>query len=268
MSDGTEDETPLDRAVRLVGEDASDAGSVFDALFNAELALLLEEEPRDDRFRPALLELESGPTALAFDTVDRLAAFTDRPAPYAAMPGRALVSLLAEGESNGRKLSLAVNPGVAPSELFYGPEALAWAVEFLADRPAEEDARILAFGPPHQASETLLAALDAKLAALSMALAEAWLVGAEFDGKAPGLLLVLRMRAPGGEAGVAQAAVETARLADPDGVGLDVAFAAEGEPLLDNARRAGLGFDMPEPKPVRPAPAAPGSDPARPPKLR
>lgn len=268
MSETTEAETPLDLAVRRAGEDAAASGPVFDALFNAELVLLLEEEPRDDRLRPALLELESGPTALAFDTVERLAAFADRPAPYAAMPGRALVSLLASGESDGRSLSLAVNPGVAPSELFYGPEALAWAVEFLAERPAEEDARILGFGPPRGASEALLAALDAKLAAMSVALAEAWLVQAEFEGKPPGLLLALRMRAPGGEGGVAQAAVETARLADPDGAGLDVAFANEGDPLLENARRAGLGFELPEPKPVRRAPAAPGSDPDRPPRLR
>ncbi len=264
MSDDTQ--TALDAAVLAAQADDARSGRVFDALFNSEMLLLLEEEPAGEAIRPVVLELEAGPTALAFDLADRLAAFSNRPAPYAAMPGRALVTMLAGQTADGRPLNLAINPGVAPSELFYGPEELAWAAEFLAEGLAVEDARVTGCGAPVGASQALLAALDAKLAALSMALAEAWLVRADYADKPSRLLLALRLRAPGGEAGVAQAVAETGRLADRDAADLDVAFLDEGDALLDQARRHGLGFEIPEPA-TRARPA-PGMDPDRPPKLR
>ncbi len=62
MTDTTE--TALDRAVRLAAEDEAQGGRVFDALFNAEMVLMLEEEPQGDSLKPALLELEAGSTAL------------------------------------------------------------------------------------------------------------------------------------------------------------------------------------------------------------
>ncbi len=251
-------ETALDRAVAhavaRAGDDPSSDGGVLDALFNSELHLLLEEAPDADALKPALMEIEAGPTALAFDRAERLAAFSGDAAPYAAMPGRALATLLA-----GRGLNLAVNPGVARSELFYGPEALEWAAGFLAEGLAEEDARIAALGPPKGAGQALLAALDGKLAAMAATLEEAWLAGT--DGA---LLLVLRLAAAGDERAAARALGETARLAGAEGPPVDIAFAEADSPLLTRARAVGLGFELPKPK-VKPAP---GMDPASPPKLR
>lgn len=247
-------ETALDLAARGA-EDPSSDPRVFEALFNAELFLLLDGPPEGEALRPTLLELEAGPTALAFDLSDRLAAFIPEPAGYAAMPGRALVAMLA-----GRGVSLAVNPGVAPSELFYGPEALDWAAAVAAQAPQEEEARIGALTPPAAASPEMLEALSARLAALSPVLAEAWLVGAGGDR----LLLALRLRVPGAEGSAARALGETGRLLDQP---FDLAFVEEGSPLLGQARRIGLGFELPAPA-ARAAPSAPGTDPDRPPRLR
>jgi hypothetical protein len=247
-------ETALDRAVARAGDDPSADGGVFDALFNSDIHLLLEEAPEGDSLKPLLMALESGPAALAFDRADRLAAFAGGEAPYAAMPGRALVTMLA-----GREVSLAVNPGVAPSELFYGPEALGWAADFLTEGLVEDEARIATLGPPKGASPALLAALDGKLAALAPVLEEAWLAGTEV-----GLLLLLRLRDGAGERPAAQALAETARLAGSDGPPLDIAFARDGAALLSRARVVGLGFELPQ----LPAPAAPGTDSSKPPILR
>ncbi|SET41034.1 SseB family protein [Oceanicella actignis] len=261
--------TALDAAFARAGGDQS-AGAVFDALFNSEMLLMLTEEPQGDSISPVLLALEAGPTALAFDRVERLAAFVDRPAPYAAMPGRALVSLLAARAESGAPVNLAVNPGVAPSELFYDAEALRWAAGILAQAPARAQAqRLTAVEPPRAAPRALLEALDAKLAALSPVLAEAWLVGVREEGApdAARLAVVARLRAPGAEGPAAQAIAETGLLADPGAPPLDVAFAEEGDALLSRARAAGLGFAIaPPPEPRRPA--APGADPDRPPRLR
>ncbi|MFO7854943.1 MAG: SseB family protein [Paracoccaceae bacterium] len=249
MSDATDEtgeETALDRAMRLSGGDATD-GRAVDALLNAELFLLLEAPAEDGPPRPRVLPLEAGPTALAFDREERLAAFGDG-AHYLAAPGRDLAALLAE-----RGLNLAVNAGVAPSELFHDAAALAWMATAVRAEAAE--ARLSALGRPDGASEALIAALDSKLAALGAALREAWLVSAVADDERRlALLLVERGVWGAGDAAeahrgaLARAVGETARLA---GATLEVGFAAEG-PLLEAARRVGLGFEPPAPQTAAP----------------
>ena len=49
---------------------------------------------------------------------------------------------------------------------------------------------------------------------------------------------------------------------------LDVVFLAAGSPAAAAMARVGLRFDLPEPQVQDLAPAAPGMDPSRPPKLR
>ena len=117
------DETGLDRAMRESGGDAA-AGRAVDALLSSQLFLLLdeahlEEDGAADRLRPKTLPLEAGETALAFDTEERLAAIAGGEAADAEVSGRLLAGLLA-----GEGVHLAVNPGVAPSELFHEAAAL------------------------------------------------------------------------------------------------------------------------------------------------
>jgi hypothetical protein len=271
-----EEETPLDRALRLAGGDAAD-GRAVDALLNSELRLLLDGPAEGDRARPRILELESGPTALAFDTDARLAAFAEG-ADYVELPGRMLAGMLA-----GEGVALAVNPGVAPSELYHDAAALGWMTQAAAAQAEVAGARIETIGPPRAASGALIAALDAKLAALAPLLAEAWLAEAAHDGGETRLLLVLREPEAAHLTGkkaldaaqearrraLALAASESARLAAPDGPSLDALFAGEGEPALAAARRFGLGFELPTPAaPEAPAASAPGMDPEKPPILR
>ena len=271
-------ETPLDRAFRLAGGDATD-GRAVDALMGAELLLLLEAPMQGDSLRPVLLELEAGPTALAFDAETRLAAFgggTD----YAAINGLALAGML-----GAQGVNLAVNPGVAPSELFHEAAALVWMAEAAASETRAEAARVGRLGPPRSAGAPLVAALDGRLAALAGYLAEAWLVEAapaEPDG-APSLLLILRERpgldlagkkaldaaAEARREAMVTALSRSARLAAPEGPELAAMFAEDGAPALSAARRFGLGFELPEPEaPRKAAPSAPGMDPDKPPKLR
>ena len=274
------DATPLDRAVaaaQAAGEAPETSGRVADALLAAPLWLLLEETPEGDRIRPTLLELEAGPTALAFDAEDRLTAFAEGPAAAAQMPGRALVSMFA-----GAGLNLAVNPGVAPSEMFWDAAAVAWAAEALTGAVETEAAKPEALAAPEGLLPGALELIGAKLAALAPSLAEAILTEARFADGSARLLLVLRLNgaeaadpdlAAGVEAGVARALADTGRLAGAQLPELDAVFPAEDAPLLDRARRVGLAVELPAPppapeKPARPAPKAPGSDPDAPPILR
>lgn len=271
-------ETPLDRALRLAGGDATD-GRAVDALLGTELLLLLEAPMQGDRLRPVILELEAGPTALAFDEETRLAAFGAGP-DYAALNGLAMARML-----GGQGLNLAVNPGVAPSELFHEAAALTWMADAAEAETRAEASRVGRLGPPRAAPEALITALDGRLAALAEYLAEAWLVEAaptEYEA-APTLLMILRERpgldlagkkaldaaAEARRQAMVSALARSARLASPDGPDFATMFVEETAPALLAARRFGLGFELPAPAaPRAAAPSAPGMDPDKPPKLR
>lgn len=272
----SEEETALDRALRLAGGNAAD-GRAVDALLNAELRLLLEAPAEESRIRPRVLRLEAGPTALAFDTDARLSAFAEG-SDYVAFPGRMLVELLAAED-----LNLAVNPGVAPSEIFHDAAALTWMTQASAAQAETTRARIDTLAPPVSASEALVAALAARLADLAPLLDEAWLVEAGHAEGGTRLLLALReaealhmtgkraldAAAEARRRALALAVSSSARLAQPEGPELDALFVAEGDPALSAARRFGLGFDLPaRPAPEAAAPGAPRMDPDRPPILR
>ena len=107
----------------LVGDDLVDRDPGVDVLAgrlaDAELFLLLTEEPLGDTIEPALFDLEEGRVALAFDTEARLAAFAEGPAPYAALPGRVVAQFL-----SGQKLGLGLNVPLGPSAILLAADAL------------------------------------------------------------------------------------------------------------------------------------------------
>ena len=73
-------------------------------------------KPPKARSTCAVYDLSDGRFVLAFDREERMAAFLDAPAPFAALSGRRLAALL-----DGRKLGLALNLG-APSATLLPPD--------------------------------------------------------------------------------------------------------------------------------------------------
>lgn len=259
-------ETDLDRLHRaMAAAPESDTARLafYDRLADAELCLLLAREPAGDVIEPALFDLEEGRVALAFDREDRLAAFAEGPAPYAALPGRVVARMLA-----GEGLGLGLNLGVAPSAFLMPAEAMRWLAETLGHAPEPASSRPAAFGPPAGVPEALLAALDAKLARLSGFARRAHLVAVTYDGGGQGHLLVFEEARAGAEAALAKAVSEALVFSGLEAGSLDVTFLAPGDAALPALVRQALTIALPEPAPQVAAPAAPGSDPARPPRLR
>lgn len=258
-------ETPLDRAhagmEAAPGDDALRL-RFFDALAGAELFLLLETEAEGEEIAPRTFPVEGTAYVLAFDTEERLAAFAGGIAPYAAMSGRALAPMLA-----GQGLGLALNPEVAPSSTVLPPEALDWFAATLAGRPAEHEARPVSVAPPADVPEALLSALDAKLATAAGLAREAWLVRVAYADGRDGHLLAVGGARPGAEPGIARAVGEALTFSGVEAGELDVAFLGDGDPVMARIARVGLRFDLPRSAPPD-APAAPGMDPDRPPRLR
>jgi hypothetical protein len=72
---------------------------------------------------------------------------------------------------------------------------------------------------------------------------------------------------PGSEGALARAVSEVLAFSGLEAAALDVGFFGAGDPVLARMAGCGLRFDVPQAAATA-VPAAPGSDPERPPRLR
>lgn len=257
--------TLLDAAHAAVSADPGNEAlrlRFFERLADGEMVLLLEREAVGDSLAPRVFDLEEGPVVLVFDREERLAAFSGGIAPYAALPGRVIAGLL-----KGQGIGMGVNLGVAPSSMLLPPEALDWLAETLDETPEEVEAHPQEFLPP-TVPETVVAALDAKLARAGGLATAALLAGVVYEGGRRGHLLALLDAVEGAQSALARAMNEALVFSGIEAGELDVVFLPAGSPAAVALDRVALRFDLPEPEVRDQAPAAPGMDPARPPKLR
>lgn len=262
--------TALDLAHQAM-QDAPEDGAArlrfYHRLADSELLLLLDEDPKGDAIRPAIFTLEAGRFVMAFDRDDRLAAFCDAPAPYAALPGRVIAAELA-----GQGLGLGLNLGVAPSGILLPAAALDWLAGTLTQGPAPDRARPVAFAPPDGLAPGLMQAIAAALAPFGGLARRAHLARARYADGRDGHLLAIEAARPGAEAALARAVHEALVFSGVDDETIDVTFVATDDPALAALAGLALVLDLPEPEappaPQVAAPTAPGMDPARPPRLR
>ena len=266
----TDTPTPIDRAhARMVRnpDDAAARLAFHDRLATTELMVLLEREVEDDRVEPRVFPTGTGPAILAFDTEERFAAFVGAPAPWVALPGRALAGMLA-----GQGAALGLNLG-ARSETMLDAPTLDWLAAMLAATPERAEARPVAVHPPAGLPHGFLDALDARLGAMPGMARTALLAAAEMGDGTRTHLLALVGAPPEAEAALARAVGEALAFSGLEQGTLDVAFLAPDDALVDRLGRIALRFDLP-PAPEPPAVPdrlpgqAPGMDPDKPPKLR
>lgn len=235
----------------------------FDRLSASELFLLLEAEAVADRVRPRVFEVEGGAFVCVFDREERLSAFAGEAAPYAALSGRALTEMLV-----GRELGLAVNLGTEAEMLLDGA-AVAWLSDLLAERPSEVEEVPQEVEAPRGLPETLLTALDARLATAAGLAGTAVLVAVRYAGGGRGHLLAVLDAVPGAEPALARLVGEALSFSGLEAGTLDVGFFRGGDALAERLLRVGLRFDLPEAvEDVMSGPGAPGLDPDKPPRLR
>ncbi|WP_340110410.1 SseB family protein [Pikeienuella sp. HZG-20] len=254
-------ETPLDRAwaaAEAPGAGDAEMAHYYEVFAAAEFFLAIDAESFEDAApQPILFSVDGAETALIFDTESRMADFLESGAAHLALSGRAVLGMFA-----GRGVQLGVNLGEAPSATILPAEAVDWAAAATLQPVEAEASRRLALTPPQGLEPALFARIDAKLAGLAGNVVEAWLCGAGEGG----LVLCLALRAEAAEAAVVAALAETARFAGGDRAAFDIAVLKADDPALSAARKIGLGFELAPP--AAPPRAAPGMDPAHPPKLR
>jgi len=239
---------------------------------------------------PRLFAVADGQFALAFDSAERLAEFAGQVVAYAEMPGRAAVLALA-----GQAVGLAVNPGDTDHAFLMPAAALDWLAGTLAQAPAAGQARLTGFAPPEDLPLAVLAALDAAFSRARGLAAGALLAGAsDSEGRRRQVLVFAQTqeRDRAALAGMVSQALVFSGADDGDGdgaddggdaggdagggekggpVAIDVAFLPAGDPALAAMAAVARIWDLtplPPDEPPVAAPQAPGTDSARPPRLR
>lgn len=258
------DMTPLDEAhAAMSADDGDDAARLrfYERIADSELFMLLEAEPDGDQITPVVFD---DGYLMVFDRSERLAAHVGSPAPYVALSGRAIAGML-----EGQDLGLAVNLGVAPSEILLPAGAMAWLRDTLAQEAGAVEARIDSVLPPKGLPETLIAAIDAKLATATGMAAGAFLVGVEYTGGGRGHLLAFVGAIPRAQDALVRAASEALTFSGIEAGAMDVGFFAPDDPTVPKLAKVGLRFDLPQGEGLQHTPRMPpGSDPSKPPILK
>lgn len=261
--------TPLDTAhAAMLADPDDDAARLryYRTLADAELFLLLEDEPTGDSLSPRVFPLEDGPVVLAFDTEERMADFTGVPVPYAALPGRVIVSQLA-----GQATGLGLNLGSSESAWLMGAHAIDWLSSVLDQAPAEARGRPVAVHAPGALEPELAEALAVAVSGAGGLAVAAVLAQAAWADGTRGLLLAWLGADAGAEPALARALSEALAFSGLDQASVDMVFLAPDDPAARQILLLGQPLALPEPPaapPERAPPAPPGMDPARPPRLR
>lgn len=237
----------------------------YERIADTELFVLLQSERDEADLAPQEFALEDGVFIMAFDRDDRLSAFADAPAPYAAIPGRAVVLAIA-----GSGTGLGLNVGVAPSSFLMPAAAVDWLADVLTTAPVETEAAIARFLPPRGVPATFFATLTPRLAAMAGLAGGAILANAEFrDGRA-GHVLAFVDPGSGAEPALAKAVSEALAFSGVDAGSIDVIFVTAGSTAARAIGAVGQVIELPQP--ARPESvkrsAGPGTDPDRPPRLK
>lgn len=252
------------RAMLAAPDDDAARLAYYHGLAQSELCLLLDREPSGDDLDPRVLTTTDGPLLLAFDSEDRLAAAANRPQPYAALPGRVILALMA-----GRGLSLGLNLGVADSAFLMPPATVDWIAAHLAERPAPATTAPTGWSAP-AGGANLARRLSAALAGMGAHAARAWLATARHADGTTSPSLVIEAADPAAEPALAKAAADALAFSGQTEGRADIFFLTAAEVTAAALGRIAQPVPLSRPAPPEPAaaPAAPGSDPARPPRLR
>lgn len=235
----TQSQSRLDAALARLTQGGNDDDwlALYAAFAVHPVVLALEAEAAPGApVRPMLLPLDSGPTALGFDSEARMAAFIDRPTDRAVLPGADLAAALA-----GQGVALALNPGTPGAETVLDPEALAWVAAHFGAEVATAQSAGARLRSPRAPEPALLEALAQRLAELGPAVAEAWLCALHQNG-ADELVLILRSTVTAPEI-VEEFARDLTRIGQiASAQPFAVSVLAPGAAALPGARLVGIGL--------------------------
>lgn len=261
--------TPIDTAQAAMDaapDDTSKRMAFYERVADSELFLVLEKESSDDKIQPALFPVEDEHYALVFDTETRMSEFTQAPTPFLAISGRQITAML-----SGQNIGLGLNLAVAPSSMLLPASAVDWLNTTLGAPPQTEQATPSAIYPPAELPETLITALDTKLATMAGLAKFAYLAEIEYENRPKTHVMAFIDAIEEAQSAIASAISEALTFSGIEAGSLDVIFVNSSTQLAAALAKNGLRFDLPtapEPDQTANTPEAPGTNPDKPPILR
>lgn len=219
-----------------VSSDAqSDWHMVWQALAGMGLVLALDEATDADRLKPRMVKINGIDAVAAYPGMASFAAALDGPAEYIEADGAALSAMLAP-----ENVALVVM--VHPTPILVPPDALGWIAQtFRADVNRSETAGVTVMAPDLP-PVAVVQAMGETIGALGEDCPEAWLVAMAEPHEDPELVLILGLsdRVHAMEADIAETVTRAIQAVSEQPVA--VACPGRGSPLMDRARRTGIGI--------------------------
>ncbi|MEM9138395.1 MAG: SseB family protein [Pseudomonadota bacterium] len=218
----------------LATDAQADWHQVWQALAGTGLVLALEDG-NEERMTPRMASIDGIDAVEAFPGMERFAAAQDAPVEYLELDGAQLAAMLApEG------VPLAVRAEAAT--ILVPPDALAWIAQtFRADVNRSETAGVVVMAPDLP-PVAVVQAMGETVGALGQDCPEAWLIAMAEPDEEPELVLVLGLsdavREMEGE--IAETVTRAIQAVSEKPVA--VACPGRGSPLMDRARRTGIGI--------------------------
>ena len=259
--------TPLD--IAYVDMDAARENDAlrlgfYGRLVDCELFLLLEEEPVNDVAKPMIFPVEDQKYALVFDSEERLAEFAQKPSPYIALSGRVIISML-----QGQGVGMGVNLSVAPSSTLLPLDVLVWLADTLHTEAEQTHEMPVAVYAPTSIPKALITSLDAKLALMPGIVKTVYLAEVTYNNGIREHVIAFIDAVEQAQIAITSAVSEALVFSGVEAGTLDVLYLKSSDPICIHFAKVALRFDLPDPvKPKFRTLEAPGSNPAKPPKLR
>lgn len=234
----------------------------YEALADSEVLVLLEGEPIGEKVNPQIIATEDGVFSLVFTSDEQLASIAAISVPYISLSGRAAINMLA-----GKSIGIALN--ISTETPFLMPaDAVDWLANILNQSAQQKFEHPTSVAAPDDISAAVFEKLANKLEQMKGLADSAFLVSASYRSGSVAYLLGFINAKPTAQDAVVQAIKETMVFFSEVGCIVDVAFFPAMGEIHANLVKHGYKFDLSEPKLVRRKPAAPGSDPVNPPRLR
>ena len=231
-------------------------------ILETELFLVLTGPPDEHSIDPRTIEHNAQEYVLAFDSNDGLANQSDGPMPYAALPGRGLIAMLA-----GQGIGLAVMTGQGQDPTYLTPEIVDWIATHATDVPDEQSELPKTISAPRDLPHGLFETLSRRLAKIAGLAQSAYLASVTYADERQALLVAIVGASADVQPAVANSIAEAVRFTDADDLVVDVSFFEEDDRFVEVLARNGVAIDIPEPTVAEATHAAPGMDPDKPPRL-
>mgnify|MGYP002870330219 FL=1 len=248
---------------KLYYEDTDKHLQFYNALLDAQLFLLLNEEPQEDELLPQIKDIESNRYVLVFENEDRLVDFCGNVAPYAAVSGRVLIEML-----EGQEIGLAFNLNAKAAEALLPKDVVEWLSEVIRQVPEMYHAKPKAFFPLDQKAERTLVVLHEKLATVASLAKSFFLSGVEYDDATRGILLAIIDADVSAEPILSKMAHEAVAFGGIQDAVFDVVFLKKNDQALASIEKQAIKLQLTKVEPKTHVQRhIPGADPDKPPKL-